>query len=79
MATISIAATGVTTKNFTISAGDTTRLLNWAKLAYGVGTNQAAFDAWATAFMAGTIANIKNIEDQTAKAAVVAPVDIVLT
>ncbi len=85
MATLSFAATGLTTRSHTISAGDTTRLLNAYKLQLGQvsdgsgglrdRTNQETFDAFVDNIFAGMRETVRNIEGDTAKAAV-APITL---
>ncbi len=85
MATLSFSATGLTTRSKTISAGDTTRLLDAYKLALGKvsdgsgglrdRTNQETFDAFVDNIYAGMRETVRNIEGDTAKAAV-APITL---
>lgn len=85
MATLSFAATGLVTRSKTISAGDTTRLLNAYKLSLGQvsdgagglrdRTNQETFDAFVDNIYAGMRETVRNIEGDTAKATV-APITL---
>lgn len=87
MATLSFAATGLVTRSKTISAGDTTRLLNAYKISLGQvndgpgtpqrdRTNQETFDGFVDNIFASMRETVRNIEGDVAKVAVV---PIVLT
>lgn len=86
MATLSFAATGLTTRSKTISAGDTTRLLNAYKVSLGQvndgpgtplrdRTNEEVFAAVVDNIFAGMRETVRNIEGDTAKGAV-APITL---
>lgn len=67
MATISFAATGLTSKSYTLSAGDTQRVLDAMKATYGAAlTNQQAFDQFAANSMQALKDLVKRVEGDSA-------------
>lgn len=76
MATISLAATSLTARSKTISAGDTTRLLNAYRIIYGKKpdgsdySNQEIFDIFADGVFNYVREQVRNVERDTAAKAV---------
>lgn len=85
MATLTFTATGLTARSKTISAGDTTRLLDAYRTSLGqvsdgaggfrARTNQETFDAFVDNIFASMRETVRNIEGDTARSAV-APITL---